>query len=118
MEEYQSFLPENGLIAIVNHYCDSHILSSTGTQKSNNMRLRFSSIRGRHNQWEEVGILPSVQTFRERKSDNAIKPEKLLLLHRLNYLVFKELIKATYVGIKISDKFLYPRICINVFDQP
>lgn len=118
MGEYQRSLGKEGCLVLVDSYSDGLTLSGSGTQSVNNMRVRFSNIKGQTHIWHDIGIVPIVDTEGEKKSDSLIRQEKLALLQRFNYLVLKDVIRTSHTGHLFGGTFLYARIGVGVFDQP
>lgn len=63
--------------------------------------------------WHDVGIVPTVEIAGERRSDSSIRLEKSILLHRFNYLVLKDTIRLSHVGLIVSGRLVYPRSGLN-----
>lgn len=108
----------DGHVFLIDLYSEGTILSNTGTQSANNTRLRFSNIKGETNTWHYVGILPTVDCGGELEPDGTIRLEKSLLLQRFNFLVSKDTIRTSHFGHYFHSKLLFPRIGMNVYDQP
>lgn len=88
-DRYQEAWRQPGILVCIDRYSDGTILSSSGYQSANNLRIRFSNLENETNNWYDVGIVPVVDTCRERKSDDALESEKVMPLQRFTYLVLK-----------------------------
>lgn len=103
---------------MIDSYADGHILSSSGTQSSSNMRVRFSNVKGASQDWEDVGIEPILHATNANISDRPLRYEKHIVHHRFTYLIYKELIHSSHVGYLYKGSRIYPRVGMLVADQP
>ena len=117
MGEYARELGEKGLVVLVDLYSDSTTLSSSGTQSANNMRVRFSNVRGITNTWFEVGIVPTLDLDGAQLSKAALRREKNELWQRFTFQAFRSCIEKSHFGIDVNGTKLFPRLGAIVTDQ-
>ncbi|CAN8063786.1 unnamed protein product [Agarophyton chilense] len=108
----------NVVIVAIDLYCDGTILSKSGSQNVSTLRVRFNNLKGRSNEWHEVGIAPCVDSNGTEHSALELRRERLQLFQRFLFLALKDLIDASNAGIVAGDAILLSRICMVVADQP
>ena len=117
MGDYACDVGEKGRVVLADVYSDGTTLSNSGTQSANNMRVRFSNIRGITSQWFEVGIVPTLNLDDLKVSDAAARREKNELWQRFTFMAFKTCIEKSHVGVVVGGIKLFPKLGAIVTDQ-
>lgn len=107
-----------GHLVAIDVYSDGTSLSRSGSQSANAMSVSFSNIRGITDVWYEVGIVPSVYCADKKFSDAEKRRERLEIFQRFLFVVFKDLISASFDGVLFQGTTLFPRMIMTVADQP
>ena len=118
MKMYTESNSTNAKILGVDIYCDGKILSSSGTQSANTVRIRFSNIRARSNKWHDVGIAPILLDEDQVLTRTQREKERLQFFQRFLYVAFRDLMDASASGIFYKGELLLPPIMNVVADQP
>ena len=117
MGDYACDVGEKGRVVLVDVYSDGTTLSNSGTQSVNNMRVRFSNIRGITSQWFEVGIVPTLNLDDLKVSGAAARREKNELWQRFTFMAFKTCIEKSHAGVVVGGIKLFPKFGAIVTDQ-
>ncbi|KAI0557494.1 hypothetical protein FGB62_294g06 [Gracilaria domingensis] len=117
LKEYQNAIGDAGIPVLIDLYSDSTTMSSSGTQSANNVRVRFSNIRGFDKIWHEIGIAPVLSKSSEILSQTKRREEKNELWHRFIFLSLRDIMASSHTGIAIDGVRLYPRLGVHVAYQ-
>ncbi|KAI0559132.1 Zinc finger C2H2 domain containing protein [Gracilaria domingensis] len=118
MGEYQEIInEEHDLIVLIDLYCDSTILSSSGSQSANIVRVRFGNISGASRTCNEVDIVPVMLEEANCLFSSRYHQEKHELWHRFMFLVIEDITKVSRNGVSIEGRTIYRRLGIQVADQ-
>ncbi|KAI0557092.1 hypothetical protein FGB62_342g012 [Gracilaria domingensis] len=82
------------------------------------LRVRFSNLNNRSQEWHEVGIAPCVDMKDVERSSLDLRRERIQLFQRFLFLALKDLIEASRAGIVVEETIVVPRIGMIVADQP
>ncbi|KAI0566558.1 hypothetical protein FGB62_7g37 [Gracilaria domingensis] len=118
MLKYKKHVGEKVVIVLIDLYCDGTILSNSGSQSASTLRVRFSNLNNRSQEWHEVGIAPCVDMKDVERSSLDLGRERIQLFQRFLFLALKDLIEASRAGIVVEETIVVPRIGMIVADQP
>ena len=105
------------LVVLVDLYSGSTTLSSSGTQSANNVRVKFSNVRGTTNKCFETGIVPALDLDGTQLFKAALRREKNELWQRFTFQAFRSCIEKSLIGIDVNGMKLFPRLGAIVTDQ-
>ena len=117
MKSYYNSLPDGSKIAAFDLHTDGTLVSSSGSQSVNTIRIRMADIRGRSTTCHEIGLAPSIPP-NFMKSKTIERSLRLELFQRFLFLLLYDSIIASRDRMVINGSLLL--VCLNtlVADQP
>lgn len=90
MHSYKTLV--NGIIVVVDIYCDGATLSKSGSQSMTTLRMRISNLRNSWYKWFDIGICPTLTDAAKELPDDSRRKEKNELFQRFLFVVFRQMI--------------------------
>lgn len=117
LRAYSKEVGNRGLVVGMDIFIGGTMLSKSGSQSANNVRVWFGNIRRKSSMWHEVGIAPSIYTGGCRKTDSQMREGRGVLLQRFLFLLLEDFAKASHLGLAMGSTPVFPRIISYVTDQ-